>query len=179
MKATLTPARTLIALTLSLQVLTVSAQTSPETPAPQAQINSLSPSYDKEARFQLSENDVKSFIYQWFAAFDHQREAGFFLNRLASPIDLTYPGTPLRSETDFLRWYGNVTQNIAWNSHSIKSLTVTGDQQTGWQVALQVRWQAREHTGKKYDLVVAQQLKVIRVGDLLKIAQLQSKLVEG
>lgn len=46
-------------------------------------------------------------------------------------------------------------------------------------MALQVRWQAREHTGKKYDLVVAQQLKVIRVGDLLKIAQLQSKLVEG
>lgn len=58
-------------------------------------LNTLSSTYDSKARYEMSENDVKSFVYQWFAAFDHQREPGYFVNRIAEPVQMQYPGTPI------------------------------------------------------------------------------------
>ena len=42
----------------------------------QLDMNILSDSYNAQAREHYSTNDVASFVYQWFAAFDHQRESG-------------------------------------------------------------------------------------------------------
>ncbi|MGR5239017.1 hypothetical protein [Vibrio alfacsensis] len=67
-------------------------------------LNTLSSTYDATARYEMSENDVKSFVYQWFVAFDHQLESGFYLNHLADPVQMQYPDFPISSKKDFLRW---------------------------------------------------------------------------
>ena len=150
------------------------------TPGAQAQtsiddsINQLSGTYQAEARYTLSENDVKSFVYQWFAAFDHQREPGYFLNRIAQPVDLNYPGTPIDSQAGFLKWYKGVTDNIVWNGHTIDGIKVSGNQAKGWDVAYVVNWKATAKDGTRYDMMVEQQLHIIRVGDMLKIARLSA-----
>lgn len=141
-------------------------------------LNTLSTTYDAKARYEMSENDVKSFVYQWFAAFDHQRESGYFVNRIATPVKMQYPGTPIASIEDFLAWYRGVTDNIVWNSHNIVSMDVQGDQQSGWTVSYDVRWKARSKNNESYDMIVHQELKVIRVGDALKLAKLEAKVVE-
>lgn len=141
-------------------------------------VNTLSKTYQEEARYTFSENDVKSFVYQWFAAFDHQREAGYFLNRIATPIKLQYPDFPITSQSDFLRWYKGVTDNIVWNSHSINSMAVSGDQKSGWNVSYNVNWKAKTKDGQHYDLVVRQALHIIRIGDALKIARLTANVLD-
>ncbi len=141
-------------------------------------LNTLSTTYDAQARYEMSENDVKSFVYQWFAAFDHQRESGYFVNRRATPVNLQYPGTPISSLEDFLAWYQGVTDNITWNSHNIESMDVQGDQQSGWTVSYEVRWKAVSKNNEKYDMMVHQDLEIIRVGDALKLAKLEAKVVE-
>lgn len=141
-------------------------------------LNTLSTTYDAKARYEMSENDVKSFVYQWFAAFDHQRESGYFVNRIATPVNMQYPGTPITSIEQFLVWYQGVTNNIIWNSHNIVSMDVQGDQQSGWTVSYDVRWKATTKTNESYDMIVHQELEVIRIGDALKLAKLEAKVVE-
>ncbi len=141
-------------------------------------LNTLSTTYDSQARYEMSENDVKSFVYQWFAAFDHQRESGYFVNRIAAPVKMQYPGTPISSIEDFLAWYQGVTDNIIWNSHNIASMDVQGDQKSGWTVSYDVRWKATDKNNESYDMMVHQELKVVRVGDALKLASLEAKVVE-
>ncbi|MFM2577471.1 hypothetical protein [Vibrio fortis] len=141
-------------------------------------LNTLSPTYDAKARYEMSDNDVKSFVYQWFAEFDHQRESGYFVNRIAQPVNMQYPGTPINSVEAFLAWYQGVTDNIIWNSHDIVSMDVQGDLASGWTVSYDVRWQATSKTKEKFDMMVHQELEVIRVGDALKLAKLEATVVE-
>ncbi|MEZ9060513.1 hypothetical protein [Vibrio pelagius] len=141
-------------------------------------LNSLSTTYDQAARYEMSENDVKSFVYQWFAAFDHQRESGYFLNRIADSVQMQYPDFPIASEEDFLRWYQGVTDNIVWNAHSIQGMKVTGDQKSGWLVSYDVNWKATSKDGQNYDAMVHQELRVIRIGDALKLAQLEAEIIK-
>ncbi|WP_415898501.1 hypothetical protein [Neptuniibacter sp. QD48_11] len=90
-------------------------------------VNNLSTGYDAKARYEPSQNDVIGFIYQWFAAFDHQREAGYFLNRISPSARLIYPDYTVNSHDDFLHWYKGVTDNIQWNSHQLTDLKVEGN----------------------------------------------------
>ena len=144
----------------------------------QIDMNLLSDSYDSDARKQLSQNDIASFVYLWFAGFDHQRESGFFLQRIAEPVDMHYPDFPVKSYDDFLRWYKGVTDNITWNAHDIQNLSITGNQNDGWQVSYDVNWKATAKNGDKYDMRVHQKLKVIQQQGQLKIAKLHAEVRE-
>lgn len=141
-------------------------------------LNQMSTTYDIAARSHYSENDVKGFVYQWFAAFDHQREAGYFLNRLTSPVEMQYPDFPIKSQDDFLRWYRGVTDNIVWNTHHLGEISVSESQTGHWDVRYIVNWKAKSKAGQNYDLFVEQKLHIIRVGDALKIASLHAEVVE-
>ena len=141
-------------------------------------LNTLSSTYDIQARSQMSENDVKSFVYQWFAAFDHQLESGYFLNRVSEQVEMQYPDFPIQSKQDFLRWYQGVTDNIVWNGHTIKEMTVKGDQSSGWDVSYDVNWKARSKDNQQYDVMVHQELKIIRVGDMLKLTKLDAEIIK-
>lgn len=144
----------------------------------QIDMNILSQTYDANARLQFSANDVASFVYQWFAGFDHQREPGFFLARIAEPVDMHYPEYPINSYQDFLNWYQGVTDNIVWNAHQLSDLEIEGDHNAGWRVVYQVYWQARDKANQYYTLTIEQQLRIIVEGGRLKVAKLEAKVVE-
>jgi hypothetical protein len=117
--------------------------------------------YDAVARHTLSANDVKSFVHQWFAWFDHQADIKLFLKHLDKKnIDMLYPDFPIRSEKDFRRWYGGVVENVQWNSHDVRNLTVSGSAAEGFNVGLDVCWNARFYDGKTAQMLVHQDWKL-------------------
>lgn len=144
----------------------------------QIDMNILSDTYDKQARAEFSPNDIAGFVYQWFAAFDHQRESGYFLQRIAEPVDMHYPDYPIDSYEGFLGWYKGVTDNIVWNSHDLKGLEITGNQTSGWNVTYDVVWKAKAKNSEKYDVTVHQELRVIEQDGQLKLAKLEAKMAE-
>jgi ankyrin repeat protein len=69
--------------------------------------------YDYNAKISYSENDVKAFVYTWFAGFDHQADIGVFKRHLnPEKVDMHFPDFPIKGITDFERWYNNVIDNI-------------------------------------------------------------------
>jgi ankyrin repeat protein len=73
--------------------------------------------YDHHARTTYSENDVKAFVYNWFAGFDHQADIGVFKRHLKpEKVDMYFPDFPIKSISDFERWYNNVIDTIQWNA---------------------------------------------------------------
>lgn len=166
--------KTLLTLAISLGAMSVTAFAE----EPQYNLNTLSTTYNTQARYQFSENDVKAFVYQWFAGFDHQQVSGYFVNRIATPYDMQYPDFPISSQKDFLKWYQGVTDNIVWNTHHLSNIKVTGDQANGWNVSYVVNWQAKDKAGKSYDMNVSQQLRIIRIGEQLKIAKLRAEITK-
>lgn len=140
----------------------------------QYNLNTLSPNYNYQARFEYSQSDVISFIYKWFAGFDHQVETGYFLKHLQTPVDIEYPDFPVRSKDDFCRWYKGVTDNIAWNAHAVRNIEVSGNQSNGWHVSYDVNWTAKDYNKKEYALTVHQEVDLIRYGDIFKITKLRA-----
>ncbi|MFZ0613589.1 MAG: hypothetical protein WAM73_15225 [Desulfobacterales bacterium] len=114
-------------------------------------------SYDHDAKTLYSENDVKAFVYQRFAGFDHQVDIAFFKKHLnPGKIDMRFPDFPIQNLSDFERWYNNVIATIKWNAHKILKLNVAGDEISGFSVSLVVNWKAKTYDGKNYDMNVHQ-----------------------
>lgn len=122
-------------------------------------------SYDQQARNELSQNDIKAFVYAWFAKFDHQAPLEQIVSHLGDELDMAFPGFPILSKADFQRWYQGVIDNIQWNSHEISNLEVSGNQNDGWKVSLDVRWQARTYDGQQYDQLIHQDWQLVAGGD--------------
>ncbi len=117
--------------------------------------------YSPDARNYYSENDVKAFVYRWFAGFDHQVEPDYFLVHLdPDHVDMHFPDFPIKSIRDFLDWYQGVIDNIGWNSHKLTDLAVSGSEKDGFSASLNIRWQARTYDGQKYDINVHQDWQV-------------------
>ncbi|GAA5213514.1 ankyrin repeat domain-containing protein [Corallincola platygyrae] len=174
MKPTLKTVVVLTAVWLgTMQSGAIASQAQPDA---SAALNALSSGYDAQARNEYSVSDVKQFIYHWFAGFDHQQAPAYFLKHIAEPVNMTYPGFPVRSKTDFLRWYKGVTDNIVWNSHAVRNLEVSGNQASGWQVSYTVQWKAKDKAGAQYDMDVQQKMTLVREGDLLKITRLDARV---
>jgi hypothetical protein len=113
--------------------------------------------YDHKAKTSYSENDVKAFVYNWFAGFDHQVDIGVFKRHLNSEkVDMHFPDFPIKSISDFERWYSNVIDTIQWNVHKISNLKVSGDEMGGYSVSLDINWKARTYKGETYDMNIHQ-----------------------
>lgn len=120
-----------------------------------------SKSYDEYAKKRYSENDVKAFVYEWFAGFDHQADKGFFEKHLnPQRIDMLFPGRPVKSIENFRQWYANVIDTIQWNKHKISDLEVSGDEINGFSVGFNVHWTAKSYTGEVYEMNLHQDWKV-------------------
>lgn len=109
----------------------------------------------------VTDNDVKSFIYEWFSLFDHQADVGRFLQRL-STVNLTMvlPETTLRSQADFERWYRGIRERIKTNSHDVRDLRITKPATGGYEVELTVRWQAATFSGEALDQTFRQSWEI-------------------
>jgi hypothetical protein len=55
-------------------------------------------SYDRKAKTELSPNDIKAFVYQWFAYFDHQADLERITRHLGDLVDMAFPDFPIRSK---------------------------------------------------------------------------------
>ncbi len=139
-------------------------------------INALSKNYDWNARFEYSETDVLSFVYQWFSGFDHQKETGFFLKFLDDYVQMNYPDFEIKSKKDFIKWYEGVESTIFWNRHYLKNIKVKQNEDKTWNITYDVNWKAKDYSGKKYDLLIFQKLKIVRYGDIFKILQLDAEV---
>jgi hypothetical protein len=71
-------------------------------------------------------NDLRSFLYDWFAHFEHAAPVDFYLNHLAGEdLDLRFPGMdPMTSHADFARWYENLMAQTLWNFHDISAVEI-------------------------------------------------------
>ena len=113
--------------------------------------------YDHNAKTNYSENDVKAFVYNWFAGFDHQADIDTFKKHLnPEKIDMYFPDFPIKSIEDFERWYNNVIDNIQWNTHRISNLKVSGDELSGYSVSFDINWKAKTYKGETYDMNIHQ-----------------------
>jgi len=113
--------------------------------------------YDDNAKTTYSENDVKAFVYQWFAGFDHQVDISFFKKHLPpGKLDMYFPDFPISRLSDFERWYNGVCDNIQWNAHHLSNLNVSGDEKDGFFISLDVNWKAKTYSGESYDMNVHQ-----------------------
>lgn len=120
--------------------------------------------YDHDAKTLYNENDVKAFVHNWFAGFDHQSDIAVFKRHLdPEKVDMYFPDTPpsvIKSISDFEKWYNNVIENIQWNFHEISNLKVSGDEEKGFSVSLDINWKAKTYEGKTLYKDVHQDWKV-------------------
>ena len=99
-------------------------------------------------------NDVRAFIHQWFAAFDHIGPVDFFLDHL-DDADMTFnsDGAPIATDHDSFRaWYATVPTTFPWDFHSIMDgVRIAGTAATGWGVEFFFR-----HVGEYHDVPLGQ-----------------------
>ena len=112
----------------------------------------------KTTSYSPNENDVKSFVYRWFAWLDHQ-VADFLLLYHISNDDLLmkFPEATLRSHADFQKWYAGVKADIQSNTHELTNIKVTLLGNNRYRVELDLRWLARTYKGKLIDARFKQQ----------------------
>ena len=109
----------------------------------------------------LSINDVKAFVYQWFAWFDHQADDSLFLAHIADKnLDMEFPEDTLRSHTDFVRWHNKIRATIASNTHEISELKAGPDEHGGFRIELTVFWEARDKQGELISLLAKQDWEI-------------------
>jgi hypothetical protein len=89
----------------------------------EAQVKRFKP---KGGRAATNSNDLRRFLYDWFAHFEHRASADFYLHHLADEdLDLRFPGMdPMTSHADFARWYENLMAQTLWNFHDISAVQI-------------------------------------------------------
>ncbi|MCT4613562.1 MAG: ankyrin repeat domain-containing protein [Marinifilaceae bacterium] len=134
-------------------------------------INTNAQSYDKKAKEENSPNDVYAFIYNWFSGFDHQKDLNYFTKFIAKPVNMEFPGQPIKSISDFADWYKWIQENIEWNSHALTNVQISGNDTQGWIASYNVLWKAKDIKEKNIILNVHQELEIKRIKDQLKITK--------
>ena len=101
---------------------------------------------------QLNSNDVRAFVYEWFAQFEHIAEAEYFLGHLDDrAMEIRFPEQTLTCHGDFRRWYEDVVRHIPWDVHEIRDLEVSGDALHGFHVAFHVGWYGEKTQAAEID----------------------------
>ncbi len=120
-------------------------------------------------RNKLNENDVKTFVYQWFSWLDHQVGEFHFMSHLRSGgFEMRLPGLTIQDYTGFKRWYDCLRENIKWNSHELSDVKVSGDSEKGFDVEITVRWRAETIDGDSCDSTYNHLWKIQTTHDELK-----------
>ena len=102
----------------------------------------------------VNHNDLRAFMHQWWAAFDHIAPVDFFLAHL-DDADMTFvlDGEPLATDhASFRTWYASVPSTIPWDFHDVlDGVTLTGTVATGWTAEYFIR-----HVGEFHDVPIGQ-----------------------
>ena len=87
-------------------------------------------------------NDLRSFLYDWFAHFEHAAPTDFYLSHLDDGnMDIQFPGSePIRSHAGFTGWYENLLAQTLWNFHDIHAIQIKKTAPLGYLVSFVVDW---------------------------------------
>ena len=97
-------------------------------------------------------NDVRSFVYEWFARFEHLSGPEYFLAHLDDgDMEIRFPEQTLRSHADFLHWHEDIVRHIPWEFHDVRNLEVGGDPEAGFHVSFEVGWYGEKAGGEEID----------------------------
>ena len=107
------------------------------------------------------ENDVKSFVHKWFSWFDRQASEEKFLAHLSDKdLLIEFPEATLKNKKDFLVWYRGILKNIKSNTHDLRSIKVSKENDS-FEVEVHVCWKALTYDGKVFDLEIKQNWKLL------------------
>jgi hypothetical protein len=97
----------------------------------------------------FNENEIISFVYQFYAMYDRHVPAERFLPLLAPQhLEMRFPETTLRSHADFKRWYAGIGKTIASNTHTLESVKVSVLGGGRYQADIVGVWQAESKKGE-------------------------------
>ncbi|BDD07213.1 hypothetical protein [Aureibacter tunicatorum] len=94
----------------------------------------------KQERRQLSPNDIKAFIFQWYANIDHRRAKRDLLPYMTENVRIT--GRGIYKKSEFRKWYREYKKSVVKGKHYIQSIQVDGSEDQGWMVFVNYRWVA-------------------------------------
>ena len=107
-------------------------------------------------------NEVKTFVYSWFALLDRQ-VAEISLVKFLDEDNLTmeFPEMTVNNPDDFSEWYLGVQEAIKSNVHDVRQVDVTPQGNGQFDVTVEVNWQAQTREDEAIEQAYQQQWKII------------------
>ena len=107
-------------------------------------------------------NEVKGFIYSWFALLDRQVSEISLLKFLDKDnLSMKFPEMTVNNPDDFSEWYLGVQKAIKSNTHDIQQLSVTPQKNGEFDIQIKVNWQAQTLEGESITQAYQQQWKIV------------------
>lgn len=107
-------------------------------------------------------NEVKSFIYSWFALLDRQvSEISLFKFLDLDNLTMEVPEATISDRDDFSNWYLDRQQAIATNTYDIEQLEVIPQGEGKFDVRLKLNWQAKTRDGETLEQAYQQQWTIV------------------
>lgn len=107
-------------------------------------------------------NEVKSFVYSWFALLDRQVSEISLLKFLdPDNLNMQFSEMTVSDGEEFSQWYLGVQKTIESNSHDVQTLEVTPGKNGEFDVKLVVDWQAKTRQGETITQTYLQQWKIV------------------
>ena len=87
-------------------------------------------------------NDLRSFLFDWFAHFEHAAPTDFYLGHLDDGnMHVQFPGVdPINSHAGFIGWYENLLAQTLWNFHDIHAVQIERTTPQEYLVTFVVDW---------------------------------------
>ena len=118
-----------------------------------------------DAKKSINTNDVKAFVYDWFAQFTHLTAAEWFLKHFDErDMFVDFPGLPMRDHHSFKEWYETWQTFCEWEFQDIIALKVTGTAETAFMVEATFI-----HIGEVFDKEGAQEFTGIPPGPFSRL----------
>ena len=107
-------------------------------------------------------NEVKTFVYSWFALLDRQ-VSEISLSKFLDKDNLTmeFPEMTVNNLDDFSTWYLGVQEAIKSNTHNVRQVEVTPQGNGEFNVNVAVNWLAQTREGEEINQAYQQQWKII------------------
>ena len=107
-------------------------------------------------------NEVKSFIYSWFALLDRQVSEISLLKFLDTDnLTMQFPEMTVKNADEFSKWYLGIQKTIKTNTYNVRQLEVVPKDNGEFDVRLKVDWQATTRNGKAISQTYRQQWTIV------------------
>gem|GEM_PF-4398237 len=87
-------------------------------------------------------NDIRMFLYDWFAHFEHASTVDYYLSHLDDAgMSLSFPGqNPFTSHAEFAKWYNNLMAQTLWNFHDLSKIQIKATSPQEYLVSFVFDW---------------------------------------